>query len=132
MERSYWKSDTPKIITIFADPDSTINVYYKKRGSSVNFVEISDEPLYRGDGIWEIETSFPIGEYIIKTVVDDDLVVMGLIEVVSAAEFSHTVNQELIRQDIESMVDSIMNGIDGIKNTADNVKRLTEIINGRI
>jgi len=104
---SVWREHTEKIITAFGNSEAIVEAFYKIRGSSVAFQKISGEFVYRGDNIWEITTSFDKGEYIIKVIIDGIDVFVAL-TVVSAEEYTHTINQELIRQDIADLTKKLL------------------------
>jgi len=62
-----WQENELKPITAVANETDELIAYYKIKGSSVNFIEISEEFEYRGDNIHELVTSFPTGDYMIRT-----------------------------------------------------------------
>jgi len=62
-----WKPNETKPITVIAAEGTEHKAYYKLRGSSDAFVEISGEWSYKGDMIHELPCSFDEGEYIIRT-----------------------------------------------------------------
>ena len=117
---SVWRERTDKIITAFGDSSAVIEAFYKKRGSSVAFQKISGEFVYQQDEIWELTTSFDIGEYIIKIVIDSYPVFVYL-NVVTAEEYTHTINQHIMMSNIDKIIEDTAEIVD-----------MTNIINARI
>lgn len=102
-----WPENTRKIITILADADVTVNAYSKKRGSSMAFEKINEEFTYMNDGVWEATAEFEAGEYILKYVIGTDEVLIGLM-VVSQEKYDDTINQELIRTEVDKLLQTII------------------------
>lgn len=101
-----WLEQINNIITITASATAKIKASYKKRGSSVAFIEISEEPIFRGDDVWEISTSFTRGEYLVKiSVVDDPYKeeIISLLKVYSAEEFNSVYGFIVMSNQIEQL-----------------------------
>jgi hypothetical protein len=64
-----WKEHTTNIITVFASESADVSIFYKKRGSSVAMTKVSEELIYRGDGVWEVNTTLPAGDYVIRIII---------------------------------------------------------------
>ena len=106
---SFWRENTPTIITIIAEENTaigSIEAFYKKRGSAVAFTKFTGEFVYKGHRVWELLVSLPIGEYIIYSTIGDEIRYAG-VKVLTPDEFTHTVNQELIREDIENLLTTV-------------------------
>lgn len=99
---SFWRENTPTIITVIADAGTTIEAFYKKRGSSVAFTKFTGEFVYKNDRVWELSVTLPAGEYTIYSKIGTE-VRYGAVAVLVPAEYTHTVNQELIRTDIANL-----------------------------
>lgn len=113
---SFWRENTPTIITIIAEENTaigSIEAFYKKRGSAVAFTKFTGEFIYKSSRIWELTVSLPAGEYIIYSKIGTEERFAG-VKVVSDAEYSHVVNQELIRSDIDNILTTI-NAIKSLK-----------------
>jgi len=119
-----WNENTQNIITITADATAKIKAAYKKRGSSVAFKEISEEPTYRGENIWEIATSFSLGEYIIWVEAEitgstyDDY---SLLKVITPADT--TINDSLLTlEDKVSLLEDVITSLQETIKAKTNIK----------
>ena len=96
---SYWKSNTPAVVTVISGADAIIKATFKKRGSSVALAKISGEPVYRGDNVWEYSMSFQEGEYLIFLSVNN-VETVHLIKVISEIEYSNFAASQVIISEI--------------------------------
>lgn len=64
-----WRENTTNIISVFASESAVVSIFYKKRGSSVPMSKVSEESVYRGDDVWEVNTTLPAGDYVIRIIV---------------------------------------------------------------
>ena len=76
---SIWPANTEKVITITAPSTANITVFFKEKDSTIAFQEITNQIVYKNDGIWEIKASFNPGEYIVKTLVTDGGITIPII-----------------------------------------------------
>jgi len=96
-----WPAYITKQISVIASSGTDIRCYSKTRKSTDTFVELSGSFTYMNDDVWELDASFPVGEYVIKVVVDSVPTYVGL-SVVTQEQYDHTINQDIIESKIDS------------------------------
>lgn len=105
-----WPAGTIKPITIIAPFDSTILVYKRLKETSTPYELLLGEVIYKVENTWELLTSFTTGEYIIKVVISHgDFIDTEYLDlsVRSLAEVNLTINQNLIRDDINTLKNKV-------------------------
>lgn len=107
ISKTTWPADTDKIVTVIAAYNSQVKALYKKRGTATAFQPLVGTFQYMGDDIWELTAKLPVGEYLIKILIDGtDIIYM--LEVVDKDIYNQSLVLELIKDDIENLTARVM------------------------
>lgn len=103
---SIWQAGTPSIITIIGPKSLSITGYYRKRGSAVPFEKFSGEFLWRGENVWELQTTLAEGEYVVRVDINEDelLTQYIIIKAVNIEDYSNHITNELIKNQLNNLI----------------------------
>lgn len=106
MSKIVWPENANKIITVISKYDSVIKAYYKKRGTVNPFQQIEAGFMYKNDDVWELVTSFPSGEYILKIIIDG-MEEISFLEVVPTEIYNQSLVLKLIQEDLQNLTSRV-------------------------
>ncbi len=107
ISKTTWPADTKKLITVIAGDNVHVRILYKKRGTVNQFAPLAGDIRFMGDEIWELETSLPVGEYLIK-ILTDDTDNIHMIEVVPKELYDQNLVLQLLKDDIDNLTARII------------------------